>query len=1303
MGQLLKFRREGARVGDVVAEVRVGDDSYEYAEIMGEDSLTLHFELPGFLDFPVGCGTVVRGRGYVLASAGEFRKLHTGRYEYTLVLEYEDLWRLRSRRLVNPVDGRLRFSLTATAREHVEMVGRVAEFSVGEVVEGGARHVAYNHNSCLEALGMIAEAFGTEFAVAGRVLHLRRVESGRGDPLPLAYGKGRGFLPGVGRAGHPEGEVVWELFVQGGSRNVNASSYGAPELRVPRDKVAVTDDDGATFRIEPRGSYREKPGERAYARSLGGVGVKREVMGHSIRTPGSVEASLDLSHVYPRREGVVSRVNMDATGEHPLFDFMDETIPGSLDFGACQIAGEAMTIIFQDGQLAGREFEVNYRHEGSGDRWGRCFEIVPQELDGELMPSERFRPMVGDRYAVFHVALPKEYVALAEEELLREAAAYMDARRAPRFTFRGELDGAWARRHWEDVGGRLRLGGYVLFSDDQFQREGIPIRIVGLKRPVNDPYSPELELSDEPMGGSLRGELRRLEAQPAVLVEEGRREAMQFAQRRFRAAREAMGAIAEAKLEGFSASVSPVSVQTMGLLAGSAELQFELRGDPRFEWDGARGVFRVSPGKGKEFNLVHAKLGGVYVGGADARTLTGGGFLRREWILPQFSAEVTDGGARYLYAMVEQKEGSTYGRFKLSREALPLDGGWYWNLLVGVLSSESGGGRSFAPLYGFTEVTPGMIRTGRIVSNDGKTYFDIERGEIGGNIKFRPSLGDLPPEVSGLVPRVEGLLPLGDHRLQYWLDLARQRGPLHDDPFFARGLNGLVRYDRRGRVEIARFDGRGLPEGSRFEGFGMMVRVPREGGRWLRGNPGFGGFSFYTRLGRPEQGVLVHFTAMVPRGYRLEWTTNLHGPWEDRDCAFEWLTGQEGTGVWADYVFLISRGGECLRGLQTNYFYLEESSVHAREGEDWAGWWVRFAQVYDLSRMGAAASAAAGYTSVEGGLLSTYGLRMLQGLAGRVTAGMYGGGSRGAYDVSDPAFWAGGSFEEARNPGDGMIVLRHDGTARLGSMALNGDGSMSWGGSTLRVTPHADLPDLEDLVRLAPGNVLEYVKEWGDFKASSKGFWREEELARSPNGWSAAPGGEWYVRARVYLDVRPAIVTEEYYTPNQGRTIGKDDPRVRDDPGVRVEYYNYYYYPRVEVEVLVDGVSVQKRYMEGEGGVSERIFERRVFEMDVPRPGGSVRLVELAVRFQSVELPGPVSDKMYKRTIFDSQGVRVRSGELKLDFSHLREPQTIIARDGVAIFANANRYMYLSNRGGQGFAIKGARLEDCAWSNGHTG
>ena len=95
----------------------------------------------------------------------------------------------------------------------------------------------------------------------------------------------------------------------------------------------------------------------------------------------------------------------------PLVDFYDKD-DDCPDYTQCSIKGEVMTVIFQSGMLAGKEFELNTNTDGTVvtpyiDGLGRKFEIVPQEIDGQVMPSPvgGYMPKSGDKYAIFHCRL----------------------------------------------------------------------------------------------------------------------------------------------------------------------------------------------------------------------------------------------------------------------------------------------------------------------------------------------------------------------------------------------------------------------------------------------------------------------------------------------------------------------------------------------------------------------------------------------------------------------------------------------------------------------------------------------------------------------------------------------------------------------------------------------------------------------------------------------------------------------------------------------------------------------------------
>ena len=83
-----------------------------------------------------------------------------------------------------------------------------------------------------------------------------------------------------------------------------------------------------------------------------------------------------------------------------------------------------------------------------------------------------------------------------------------------------------------------------------------------------------------------------------------------------------------------------------------------------------------------------------------------------------------------------------------SETPLELSGGDYTytrRLLVGILNKEVDNNRSWCPMYGYTEIAPGRIRVNKIVSTNGKTWFDLVKNEIAGRINFLDGL------ISGLI------------------------------------------------------------------------------------------------------------------------------------------------------------------------------------------------------------------------------------------------------------------------------------------------------------------------------------------------------------------------------------------------------------------------------------------------------------------------------------------------------------------------------------------------------------------------
>lgn len=685
-------------------DILVDTSSYRYTALQNVGTLYLYFASEEFINIPVGAYCIYKNITYYLMDPDDFKKKSSRNFEYTLVM-YDIGAILGKYKCRDIVSKRLKFDYTAKPHEHLQLIVdnlnmRDSGWKVGECIEAEEKTINYNHIFCSEALPTIADTFKTEYEIdpAIKTIHLRKVEYNKGEPLPLEYGKDKGFVPGLGRSNKDGNRPVTILYVQGGEQNIDFSKYGSKELLLPKNQ-----------RLEYEG--------RAYVSDAEGLYIKRA----DTTLTDVQEDSLDCSHISPKRVGSVSNVVV-SNKEKNFYDFIDSSIPDDLNFEDYVIEGNNMTVIFQSGMLAGsnKEFEVKYVHKE------RKFLITPQEIDGQIMPNDIYKPNLGDKYAVFGIQLPDAYICNnstkegASWDMFREAAKYLYENEDPKFTFKGELDSIYSKKRWLSIGGKIKLGGYILFKDPQFIPEGIKIRITSIKEYIHRPYSPIIELSNTTTGATVSSELNKIESNE-VKTDNQYKNSIQFTKRRFRDAKETISMLNDALLH-FSGSISPISVQTMSLLVGDESLQFRFvnnKTNPTqveylVTYDSKKKVLSAPGGI-----LQHMTIG--------IDTLSSGHKASeyKFWDIEKYtSPTLTETVGYYLY--VKANKNGTTGSYVLSKNAIKLEGvEGYYHFLVGILNSEFEEDRSFVELFGFTEILPGRITTDRIVSSDGLNFMDF--------------------------------------------------------------------------------------------------------------------------------------------------------------------------------------------------------------------------------------------------------------------------------------------------------------------------------------------------------------------------------------------------------------------------------------------------------------------------------------------------------------------------------------------------------------------------------------------------
>lgn len=633
----------------------VGDDSQRTAELMGDDILTLRFSLAENVAFPLRSWCIFEGKRYYLYKSPDITKQHNRNFDYVMPMFTSDymlkitLMRNRTYNRSTGVYGgdlRLKFPLTATAREHLEMVAAclndaeteqnavwAVDYSktLGMVAasngahtnydgtkwndEGDTELVPYEFNYCVDAIRSQAQAFSTEYEISDAVvneggtdkvyhlLSLHNVEYNKDTPLYMSYGRGNGFKSGIARKNESDLPPVDRLYIQGGEQNI-PTHYGMKATTVdgvttyteespnyiksntlllpknvacfclgghyyfakPSASRIVTDSNGnrvinemnahdpdtgaAVHEVLYDGDGNQYQYELlvptpCYLTSADGRSVER--VRHTYYDPDytprgtKVESFYDASEIYPMRVGGVSQVQTinrqrqvddgqggTTTETYKLYDIID-ALADCPDYSECSIPGETMTVIFQDGMLAGREFDLNTTESGvvictdvtvydddNNPIPAKKLELCPSDQDGYTMPNETFAPRPGDHYIAFHCSLPEEYVSGiaygAEYRALREMARYLYDHGKETYTFSGSVDTMWMKGVWDEYVERytgspynmniphseyFALGQHIKVTDVQlFGYSGIVMRVTAIKQPVNSPRSMELTLSN---------------------------------------------------------------------------------------------------------------------------------------------------------------------------------------------------------------------------------------------------------------------------------------------------------------------------------------------------------------------------------------------------------------------------------------------------------------------------------------------------------------------------------------------------------------------------------------------------------------------------------------------------------------------------------------------------------------------------------------------------------------------------------------------------------------------------------------
>lgn len=668
-----------------------------------EDTIAITVVSPFPQSYGIGDVITVFGRDYRLNRLPKVSK--TGMQEYQYDLEFEgiqyDLMRVTYDVNINTTNNQLQDiqgdSLTGDLKRFMEVLisnaNRVfpGKWALGVCPEtDGDNTLTFSESdNCLSVLQTLCseDKFGVEFEIE-RVngVYVINIKKTIGQTLPfvLEYGKGKG-LYSISRENVSSSNIVTRLKVYGSTENIT-SKYRADRL--------------CMFGKDKASSYIEKA--------------------DAVAKYGIFEGRKNFD-IKPTFTGKVSSV---VDGD--VLSFIDTSFP--FDINAKNASGETLYLIsgvsakvhFNSGNLAGYEFEVH-----AYDHATHKFTLVKQTDDrGNVFPSETspaFQIGKNDTYKVLDIAYSRDIEEAAEKKLAEEGNKYYDQNSQPKVQYSVNVTKAFIENKLALSDGITNVfapGDYLPIKDDEIGVDK-SIRIKSFTRNVLDPYDYSLTISDTQTKGDITTRvISDLVDVDKVLTINNLKDPAQ-ARANWRSSREVLNMVFDPETGGYyKDKITPESVDTMMLSVGAKSMQFGLintvfepnfQGNPNlFKWKG--GVlthYAIDPDKA------------------------------RSWVLADGTTALQQDVPYYIYAVCNRDNSAGTMSISATQHKVEESPNVYY-FLIGILGSIDADTkvRAISLTYGFTTINGRFIKTGRIESADGTTYFDLDQSEIGGRIVF---------------------------------------------------------------------------------------------------------------------------------------------------------------------------------------------------------------------------------------------------------------------------------------------------------------------------------------------------------------------------------------------------------------------------------------------------------------------------------------------------------------------------------------------------------------------------------------
>lgn len=423
--------------GKTLLSVPITQECRMYSELMSKSYIQLSWNSNKHDELEAGAFITVGGKKFKLLEPYQPDMSDEVECKYS-PLFYDEVaeWSKKPFFFVSDNTEETDWGLTAYPGQFMERVvaalkkytGSSYTFSVdSSIADEKMEYLSFQNVSIFDALGMIADAFDTEWWVDGTTIHLSKCQYGSEITLEVGRNIGSPFIT-KNKSGY-----YTRFYAFGSTRNITQDYNDSGFTNgLVNKRLTLNPDVYPGGYIDIRDNLNK---EEVFVKTL----IFDDIYPSSKLAVSSVSAQLnDLRD----SEGDKIQVGVDSGGnpiykQYAIWKFkipgftLNNTTYDKVDNpDGMLLPGLELSASFESGQLNGRDFKLTY-HEDTQE-----YEINFVEENGIIVPgTTSIIPSDGDMVVLYNIKMPHEYVSSAQAELAQELLKEIGKRQQDRDSY----------------------------------------------------------------------------------------------------------------------------------------------------------------------------------------------------------------------------------------------------------------------------------------------------------------------------------------------------------------------------------------------------------------------------------------------------------------------------------------------------------------------------------------------------------------------------------------------------------------------------------------------------------------------------------------------------------------------------------------------------------------------------------------------------------------------------------------------------------------------------------------------------